>query len=534
MQHSSKKKYYCSICHKKFYSQSENVKSAHNRHLGQCLSLRKNTSQQSSSDSNIDGLIDISYQHSDLLDVENFHSQYFDGSGGPSIEYDEDMATIYDEVPVEPVQEAFETFGHDRVMIDATLAGEHILLTKEQKSSPCNTIFDFQQMILQNFDRNEDGNLTKKPINIRSLCVDQTIPRYWEDTVAIFDLWVSLNLSISDGDKILSTFKSICQRNFKAEPQLPVTMNSIVEACKGKDEELFPSKTWLFHLPNKLFGDTGLDGKALKPTTALIRDIGSVIGREMLNVNIENFALVPDIIQSNEDGQRLFGAYSTGTLFENLHNAVNTHAENRNPTESPTVLLALGISSDATTLDKSQSKDGNALQLLLMNVCGKERKPNIIGMIPEKNNAYSGKQLHHLLVRRGFKFKKDRTAIISYVNRKMKLSYISEALSPLLQYQQTGVILKVGSSEEKNCLKIRAYPHVVGILADTLEHNVYAGISMRTKRQCRCCLQTNCNECLIESALGELRDHNHHNESNIHTSWDHSRIDVDLYFQSSW
>ena len=85
-------------------------------------------------------------------------------------------------------------------------------------------------------------------------------------------------------------------------------------------------------------------------------------------------------------------------------------------------------------------------------------------------------------------------------------------MSPILIYQQTGVTLEVGNKrEQEEAVTIRAFPHLVLILADTLEANQYAGVSMKTKKQCRCCLQGNCNECLIERAIGETRSQNHHN-----------------------
>ena len=501
--------YRCGHCHKTFYSQATTVKGAHTRHLGQCLRLRRNSSNEKQQDER-----DITFQHAELINNEEFLDDYFmeEGTDGSTLDpIDADTDRTYANIPDSVLQNAYETFGEDRVMIDATLAGTHIILSAEEKAISCPKIFEFQQLIEQNYDRNVDGSLIKKPIIIRSLDSSRNLPRFWEDTVDIFNLWVAMNISISDGDKILSTIKSICRRNFKEEPQLPVSMKSIVEACKGS-EDLFPSSTWVYHLPAKYFGTTGLDGNTLKPTTAVIKDVGTVIGRALLDVNVDNFAFSPDIVQSNIDHQRLYGAYSTGTLFEELHKAVIRHAVNNNNIDCPTVALALGISSDGTTLNKGQSIEGNGLQLLLMNVCGKDRKPNLVGMIPEKNNIYSVRQLHQILKNRGFKFKKDRTAIIDYVNRQMKLSYISEALSPLLLYQQNGMTLQVGSIRDGTSpKKIRAYPHVTIILADTLESNKYAGVSMKTKRQCRCCLQTNCCICLIESAIGDIRNQNHHN-----------------------
>lgn len=510
------KPFKCSVCKKTFYTASVNQKSAYTRHLGQCT--RKKSPKVGTHTPIIESQNpnDIIYNHTDFHHQDDIGSDYFaeDIENGSSHEpMDADENNLFTNIPDDLVHEAFEVYGADRVMIESTLAGEHILLSKEERSNPCNEVYAFQRMIELNYDRKEDGSLSKKPIVIRNLHGKFEKPRFWEDTVEIFNLWVSMNVSISDGDKILAAMRSICLRNFNDEPQLPKTMKSIVDACKGADEELFPSKTWVYHLPAKLFGDKGLDGTPLKPTTAVIRDIGSVIGRALLDVNVKNFAFTPDVVVSKSDEQRLFGAYSTGKHFEALQKEVIQNAEFSAKAEnfSP-VALAIAISSDVTTLNKSQSLDGNGLQMLLMNICGKERKPNLLGMIPEKNNAYSPRQLHQILINRGFKYKKDRTAIIAYVTRQMKLSYISEALSPLLLYQQTGINIQVGCKRDGIDPKIiRAYPHVVLILADTLESNQYAGVSMKTKRQCRTCFQGNCNECLIANAIGELRNQNHHN-----------------------
>lgn len=510
------KPYTCNNCNKVFYSKAIEFKQTYARHLGQCKRFNNNTDNSNKGDFADLETADITYIHEGSRNIEEYPKEYFGDADDENCcnvdEVDADSDTLFVGIPDEVVHEAYEIYGADRVMIEATLAGQHILLSKEQKSTPSHSIFNYQQMIAQNYHRNENGTLSKKPIVIRNLAGKPDIHRHWEDTVEIFNLWVAMNISISEGDKILSTFKSICQRNYSTEIPLPKSMKSIVEACKGVDEELFPSKTWLYHLPPKLFGEVGLDGLALKPTSAIIRDIGTVIGRALLDVNVENFAVVPDIVKSTTDDGRLFGAYSTGTHFESLHREVKRNAHLDNNNQVPTVALALAISSDVTTLNISQSQDGNGLQLLLMNVCGTERKPNLVGMIPERNNAYSIRQLHQLLINRGFKYQKDRIAIISYVTRQMKLSYISEALNPILIYQQNGVIVQVGNSREsEEPITIKAYPHLVLILADTLESNQYAGVSMKTKKQCRCCLQGNCNECLIELAIGESRHQNHHN-----------------------
>lgn len=392
---------------------------------------------------------------------------------------------------------SIEEYGNDRMAIQDRLnygVGNSNLHSSIEKDLGSTDILQHQEMIQELLTTATCG------INVRSL--NHCTKRLLRDTIEIFNFWEELNISIDLGDRLLKLIQGICDRN-KLAILLPKTMKSIVKACTKNRDQIFPTKQFVFPLKPEIFGNTSLNGQPLMQVASTIVEIGPLIGKELMETQPENFAFTPDVCRNEKDGKRLFSSFSSGEVFENLHLKLQEEVQKHNlDTSIQSVVLALSISSDTTTTDRAQKRNCNALQLVIQNCCGQSKKSTYLGIIPEKF-CYSTKVLHGILNRRGFRFKKDRKEIIAYYKRQMKLLFVTQALQPLLRYQEYGFLVQVGQGNNQKL--IRAFPFLVGVIADTMESDQYAGTSNKKRLKCRQCLQGNCIDCNVDTCVGESR-----------------------------
>ena len=117
-------------------------------------------------------------------------------------------------------------------------------------------------------------------------------------------------------------------------------------------------------------------------------------------------------------------------------------------------------------------------------------KAIFLGYIPTKN-LYSLPQRHKILERMGYLYIKHRETIIKMEDRKDYLSYIYNALEPMLRSQTHGFLAQVGNDD--NATSYTFSPYLISHLGDTPEMDYISGVGSGGKyMKCRVCTQTNC------------------------------------------
>ena len=118
----------------------------------------------------------------------------------------------------------------------------------------------------------------------------------------------------------------------------------------------------------------------------------------------------------------------------------------------------------------------------------------MLGYVPEEL-VYNDKQLHTRLSNNGFDKKSKREELIKNAKFQLKTEYVFAVCKEILQYQEDGVLLRVGS--DKSVDPQLMFPYIVMITADNMESDYLAGTRNSTSSQsssrrcCRLCMDTN-------------------------------------------
>lgn len=114
-------------------------------------------------------------------------------------------------------------------------------------------------------------------------------------------------------------------------------------------------------------------------------------------------------------------------------------------------------------------------------------KAIFLGYIPTKNH-YSIVQRHKILENMGYVYKNHREYIIQMQDRSDYLSYIYNAIQPVLN---KAFFAQVGTGD--CAVSYKFYPFLVSYLGDTVEMNYISGVGQAGKyMKCRLCTETNC------------------------------------------
>ena len=372
-------------------------------------------------------------------------------------------------------------------------------------------IYNYQKSYLT--ELRVDSN--DKLCNVRKVSSDETKTRFWEDSIELYAYATNNHLSEAKFSELLVMTGNILRRG-ESISELPYTGKSVRTACEKNMKTLYPTSSLIIDLPIKIFGDKNLLNKTLRHVEAEYYPLETVLGRELLNVNIENFAFKPEVVIDADSNERLFGHFSSGTYYEELDGAARASIKARWPNmlDDDILILAISIFSDSTQVNKLNSKSCNALLFQIENICGLDKIPSLIGFLPECLGD-SKLTLMAILCRRGFNSVALRTRIIKYFIRANKLAFVAKALEQILIWQDSGVKVMVGGgpSNPKEVKEKTAFIYLSSIMGDAQELDMYAGTSLKSaKRPCRICLAKDVVTCVPGCSLGVIRSDISHNE----------------------
>ena len=308
-----------------------------------------------------------------------------------------------------------------------------------------------------------------------------------QTTMCLYDLKVRMNLSNNQGDQILNCFNAIV-KNSNCDLPLPQNFRTLNRQCSegiidnldenDKTESLFKLKKFKLCLDNTVFGEL------TKSTIGYGFDIMQILSEILLNVqNPQNFICNPDRRLTNSvNPQPILEEYTTGDHFMKLTEAVRETSGVNNA-----VALCFGITLDATT-SYSGKRTETPVCIYVLNLIDESFEMNLLGYAPSKL-PYTDVELRSSL-------SKKRKAVvvqklITMADRRLKLDYLFELISPIVKYQKNGLIMRVGKNE--NAFDITAFPHLVMITGDSQELDYIAGTSHRSSTmKCRICTETDC------------------------------------------
>ena len=101
--------------------------------------------------------------------------------------------------------------------------------------------------------------------------------------------------------------------------------------------------------------------------------------------------------------------------------------------------------------------------------------------------------------------------IIKYTKRKMLAEYVYWSFKDMINYESTGIIIQVGSDENKIIVKV--HPFVTSILLDTVGRSSFTGISFQQTNDspCSTCRQKECYDLSIWNTIKYRKDKYHIN-----------------------
>ena len=238
-------------------------------------------------------------------------------------------------------------------------------------------------------------------------------------------------------------------------------------------------------LPEQFFGKTDLKGRPLKSISMVSMDIRKRLSEAlMFEVNPEEFHPRPLPVFEEIDGiqRRVYRHFVSGKYFEQLSEQVQKIAPEG-------IALSLIFYLDETTLNTTRSRTSSPFLMFIANTTGKSFKPILLGYAPLKM-PYSDEVLHELLIRQGCMFVQHREWIIDAVKRQAILYFIEGTIRPLYDYENTGVMIKVGRGAAQ--IQYRAFIHTAGFQNDTKQGDQLLGTCHNSKYcKCRICMEIN-------------------------------------------
>lgn len=341
---------------------------------------------------------------------------------------------------------------------------------------------------------------------------DQMIATKLEDTVDIFDFAVKHNLSTNGIEDLLQLFQSVHNRN-KINISLPRNQKTLWRQCSAGIISSTKTDTvnGLFDI---LRWEYGLDQDIFKNSPdkifAYSYDIKQIISEALLNMDPSKFIRNPDIRYTDTTHERIFEEYTTGLHFKRLSDAVQS--ESRYPNR---VALCIGITLDDTQI-RSGKRTFTPVYLYILNAIDNAFKMMLLGYAPGDKLPYSDKQIEDDLyelygaIKDGKRIKKGKKTIAlkiaKYHERQFQRDYLYDICAPILESQEDGVLLRVGSFNNKDGYEINACIHLCIISGDNLQIEFLTSTSLRTKfRKCRICMSKNCNSLDLTKAIGKFR-----------------------------
>jgi len=289
---------------------------------------------------------------------------------------------------------------------------------------------------------------------------------------------VSHNIREGAADKLLRLIRDMGAACDTVIP-MPSTYRAIKKSCGKSIPKLFQIQRIDIPLqPNFIFKQ---HKEELKPTIGVSMCILEVLAKALLEIQPSSFITEPP----ETNGQTSLRDFTTGSYFAAICRALKDEfGEMARP-------LILAVTLDKTTLNSTRTQSACPVCLYIMNAIGQFFKPIFLAYAPIEL-AYDEDELVVILGDIGVNLEKWHTALFKIAKRRAMNDFLFHVLSPILQFQQTGMHVAVG---QKGAVQKEAvvFPHYSHFMGDNEQQDSLCQVSNRGLRhQCRGCNQDKC------------------------------------------
>ena len=258
---------------------------------------------------------------------------------------------------------------------------------------------------------------------------------------------------------------------------MPKTFTAIKEACGKRISKLFQiQRIDLALQPSHIFSQ---HRQKLTPTRGVSMCILEVLAKALLEINPSSFITEPD------EQTTLLRDFTTGSYFSAMCRALRTEfGENAKP-------LLLSVTLDKTTLNSARTQSACPVLLYIMNAIQGSFKPIFLGYAPVEL-AYEEEDLAAIFGEIGINVDACKKTLFQIAKRRAMNDFLFHVLSPILQFQSTGMRVVVGRKGPSQKEEV-VFPHYSHFLGDNEQQDSLAQVSNRGLRhQCRSCNQDQC------------------------------------------
>ena len=258
---------------------------------------------------------------------------------------------------------------------------------------------------------------------------------------------------------------------------MPTTFTSIQDSCGKRIPKLFQIQRIDVMLQPRAIFSRHKD--ELTPTRGVSMCILEVLAKALLEIKPSSFITEPD------EQTTLLTDFTTGSYFTAMCSALK---DEFGPKAKP---LLISVTLDKTTLNSARTQSACPVLFYIMNAVGKSFKPIFLGYAPVEL-AYDEEHLAAILGEIGVNVDKVHQTLFKIAKRRAMSDFLFHILSPILQFQQTGMHVAIGQQGLGQKEEV-VFPHYSHFHGDNEQQDSLLQVSNRGLRhQCRGCNQDQC------------------------------------------